>query len=308
MANLTFEVGSRVTLDLQDSAGSVTIRDWDEPVMRVAAEGASPYVLRDQDTFRISLGAGGAITLPAGLPADVAVPAAVQLRVVRETRGGGETVVRPVAASAGGSATDGSPPGVGPSGAAPAGAGGAPDINEFARTMSEYGRRIFADMTEAIRAGGVVPDDVTRRLEEAVERIDEQVRRTAERVQREADRAYEQWERTQEQAQRAAERAEAQARHIADRLQERAERVAQRAATRGWRADAESWARAGASVARQAARAGRGRWWFTEDLDEPPAPPRGAASRDERLAVLTLLQEGKITSEQAAKLLEALGT
>ena len=89
---------------------------------------------------------------------------------------------------------------------------------------------------------------------------------------------------------------------------------ATRAAGRGRWGGPDDWARVGSHLGRAAARAGRGRWWFTEGLDDAygdgPAPggaPRPRASREERISILTMLQEGKITSEQAAKLLEALG-
>lgn len=322
MTELTFNVGPRVTLDLRDSAGTIALKDWDEPTMRVTTEGASPFVLREGDSFRVKLDGGGAITLPAGLPADVLTPAAVHLRMMRVTRSGGETVVRPVPggtadAAAGARASIGEPTG---SAAAAATDAATPDSAEFARTMSETGRRIFAEMTRALRAGSTgMPEEVAKRMEEAAERIDEQARRTAERVQREVERTHEAAGRAREHAQRAAARAEAQAHRVADRVQERAERAARRKQRgRWWTDDPEELARIGIRVGRAAARAGRGRWWFTEGLGDVfgprpgsnggAAPKRAPASPEERLAILTMLQDGKITADEAAKLLEALGS
>ncbi len=278
-AELTFSAGQRAVLDLRDSSGTVALKDWDEPVIKIASEASPPpFVLQDGETFRIRM-AGGTITLPSGLPAEVLLPPAVQLRSMRVTRAGGETVVRPVATGQ---------PGGAEAGAAPQTPPGPPDLAEFARLMSEHGRRIFAEMTRAIRASEAgISEEVARRLDEAAERIDEQARRVAERVQREVERSYHAVERAQEHARRAAERLE---RH-AGRWEE------------------------GGRKADRAARPGRGRWWFTERLEQwgaPGAPAAGARVRrppaeQERRLILQMLQEGKITSEQAARLLDALG-
>lgn len=293
MTELTFAAGERATVDLRESAGEVLIQDRDEAVIRVATTGPSaPFVLREQETFRVRLDDGGTISVPAGLHVEVMAPDAVRLRVLRF---GGETVLRAVPAR---SVVPGAVPVDGGTGEAgqrvqasePSQEGdpsqekdgvGAPDFSEFARLMADQGRRIFADVTQAVRAGGVVSEDVTRRVEEAAERIDRQARRAAERMQREVERSY-----------RAAERAEEQARRTAGRAAEGVHRQAERAASR----------------------ASRGRWWFTEKLDEWAAPsgdtPSGAAAKaspEERVAILQMLREGKITSEQAAQLLDALG-
>ena len=285
-ADLTFEVGQRAVLDLRDSSGAIALKDWDEPTLRISAEGEpQPYVLQDGDTFRIRMGAGS-VTLPTGLPTEALVPPAVNLRIMRVMRAGGETLVRPV--------TPGS------AGEAPAqqraGTGAEPvSIDEFAREMSQTAQRIFERMTQAVRAGNTqFGDEVARRLDEGAERIDEQARRVAERLAREVERANESVARAQEHARRAAERAEEQAHRVAERVERRASRMADRAERRG----------------------GRGRWWFADRMEEAAAPPppasagpSGAASpaaTEERRAILAMLSEGKITSDQAARLLDAL--
>ncbi|MBI3971381.1 MAG: hypothetical protein HY332_08830 [Chloroflexi bacterium] len=314
MAEVTFPAGGRATLDLRDCTGTIVLKDWDEPAIRIVAEGeAQPFVPRDGDVFRVRLDGGGTITMPTGLPADVLVPAAVQLRLMRVTRAGGETVVRPVTAEAARDTAEASE-------THERAAEGTPDIGEFARVMSERGRRIFEEMTRTLRASGAgISDDMAHRMEEAAERIDEQTRRLAERIQHEVERTMETTERVQhqarhaaaraeERARRAAERAAARAAHHAARHEERARRVAERVAQR---------------AGGRAGRAGRGRWWFADRFDEwathaaaspegapdHPGVPRAAtaATREERLAILQMLREGKITSEQASKLLEALG-
>src|SRR5688572_19600731 len=126
MSELVFTAGERATLDLRDSAGDVTVKDWDGPTIKVESP-AAPYVLREQDTFRLRLPEGGVVSLPIGLPAEVLVPATVRVRV---TRAGGETDVRPVESgkSAAGSAGD-------PTGDAPR------EFTDFADMMADYGKR-----------------------------------------------------------------------------------------------------------------------------------------------------------------------
>jgi len=307
MTDLTFAAGQRATLDLRESAGVVALKDWDEPSIRVTVEGAaSPFVTREDDTFRLRLPEGGTITLPTGLPVEVLVPPAVQLRLMRVMRAGGETTVRPVAAP------DEAPRGPA---AQPAGAGSTPDFAQFAKTMSEHGRRILEEMAAALRASGVVAsEDASRRLEEAAKRLDEQAWRVAERLQHDFERAFQTAERAQEHARRAAERAEERARRIAERMRQRREGPS------WWSPEQMGHWRAAARAA-ASGRAGRSRWWFTEGAGESPAGaaaapgaggqgrplPGSAAAREERLAILQLLQEGKITADQASRLLEALG-
>jgi len=309
MTELTFTAGERVTLDLRESRGDVRLEDADGPtiVVRTASDG-SPFVLRDGDTFRVRLDDGGTIAVPQDLPVEALVPPAVHLRLLRR----GETVVTPQGAPG---ATAGAGAGAtGPSGAtrdagasAGRGEGGSPppvvDLSEFARVMSEQGRRIFAEMTERIRAsgGGETSEEVARRLDKAAGRIDEQVQRVAERVEREVERAF-------GVVDRATRRMDQQARRQAHRVEEQAHRGAERAE-------------------RAARRAGRGRWWFTEDAEggprgpfragEPGAPgangsatstaTRSRVSPEERRVILDMLAQGTISPEQASSLLDALG-
>src|SRR5512132_2561672 len=128
MTELVFTAGERATLDLRDSSGQVTIKDWDGATIKVEAP-ATPYVLREQDTFRMRLPEGAVVSLPIGLPAEVIAPPAVRLRV---TRAGGETEVRSVPAGASSASSAGSPPSP----------DGPRDFAEFADVMADYGKRI----------------------------------------------------------------------------------------------------------------------------------------------------------------------
>ena len=261
---LTFTAGERATLDLRDSAGEVTIKDWDGATIKVAAT-ATPFVLREQDTFRLRLAEGGVISLPIGLPAEVLTPTAVRLRV---TRAGGETEVRPVTSGGGAEA-------------------GPRDFSDLGEAVADIGKRIARDVAKGLRgSGGEVSDDLARKIEEAAERFARNAERHASRVAQHAERH----------AERAAEHAERAARHAekhAERVTRHAERVSQRAeraAERGVR---------------------RGRWWFTERMDEWAKSGGGTtaprATEEERLAIMQMLRDGKITTEQAATLLDALG-
>src|SRR4051794_41847622 len=96
MAESTFNAGPRAALDLRECSGMITLQDGDEPTIRIAAEGEhAPFVLREGDSFRVRM-PGGTITLPAGLPVEVSVPPAGELRIEREARGGGGTGGKPV--------------------------------------------------------------------------------------------------------------------------------------------------------------------------------------------------------------------
>lgn len=288
MTELTFTAGTRAVLDLRDSSGEVTVKDWDGATIQiVAAPESSPYVLRDGDTFRITLARGGAISLPIGLPAEVVTPFAVRLRV---TRAGGETEVRPAPASGDGSGDA-------------ARAAGAPDFVEIAEVMAERGRRVVQEVARAVRAGGGgASDELARKLEEAEARIEAAARHAAERVQREVERTVQ-----------TAGRYEEHGRRVAERVVERAGRHAERQAER----HAERAERFAEHATR---RAGRGRSWFAERLDEWATANRGgtagsagtrattpSATEDERLAIMQMLRDGKINAEQAAQLLDALG-
>ena len=256
MTELTFTAGERATLDLRDSAGEVTIKDWDGATLKVEA-GATPFVLREQDTFRLRLSDGGSVSLPIGLPVEVLTPTAVRLRV---TRAGGETEVRPVT-------------GVGPA------ADGPRDFSELGEAVADIGKRIARDVAKGLRGSGAeVSDDLARKIEEAAERFAKNAERHASRVAQHAERHA-------ERAARHAERAAERATHHAERISRHAERAAERGARRG-------------------------RWWFTERMDEwggSTAAPRSRASEQERLAIMQMLRDGKITAEQASTLLDALG-
>jgi polyhydroxyalkanoate synthesis regulator phasin len=240
--------------------------------------------LRDGDTFRITLARGGAVSLPIGLPAEVVTPFAVRLRV---TRAGGETEVRPAPGGDTGEAAGGAARGA-----------GVPDFSEIAEVMAERGRRVVQEVARAVRSGGGgVSDELARKLEEAEARIEAAARHAAERVQREVDRSVQTAERYEEHGRRAAERVVERAGRHAERHAERVERFAEHATRR----------------------AGRGRSWFAERLDEwatantggsagaraAAAAPR--ATEDERLAIMQMLRDGKLSAEQAAQLLDALG-
>lgn len=294
MTETMFPAGERATLDLRDSSGTITLKDGEAGTIRIASEGQdAPFVLQEGETFRVRI-AGGTVAVPAGLAVEAAVPPTVQLRVERDGREA-DTVVRPVSPA-------GTTPGTsGESDERPA-AGEIPDLNEFTRVMSESAQRIFADMTRAVRASNLgFGDEIASRLDKAAQRIDEEAKRVAERVQREVERANETVGRAQSQARHAASRAEARAQRVAERMEHRTTRHEERAARR--------------------ASSGRGRWWFADRLEEwaaanggqAPGATTSAAPRptrdttEERRAILAMLAEGKITSEQASQLLDALG-
>jgi hypothetical protein len=113
--------------------------------------------------------------------------------------------------------------------------------------------------------------------------------------------------RAEEAARRAAEQAERRAQEIARRAEEAARRAAEKAAR-----EAERMARHAERHSRQwgwTSAGGPGPWPGRGPAAPPPPPPpqRPQATEEERLMVLRMLSEGKITAEEAARLLEALG-
>jgi len=120
------------------------------------------------------------------------------------------------------------------------------------------------------------------RLEEALRAVDkEEIRR---RVEQATERAREAMERYARQAREAADREAERARREAEREAERARREAERARIQAERAQ-RRWQRASG---------------------QRPQPARPAAVDEEILRVLRLVEEGKITPEQAAELIAAL--
>jgi len=101
--------------------------------------------------------------------------------------------------------------------------------------------------------------------------------------------------RIREQAEKFGRQAEEVARKASERAQRHAERMARQAERQGQR-----WG------------AGAGNWWRPPSPPQPPprpAPPAGkrAGSSEERLMILRMVADGRVTAEEAARLLDALG-
>lgn len=141
--------------------------------------------------------------------------------------------------------------------------------------MENIGPAIEASIAQAMATMEV-------RLAEALRAVDsEEIRRQVERA---AERAREAIERYARQAREAAEREAERARRQAEREAERARQEAERARMQAERA--------------------RRRW--ERASGQRPQPARPAATDEEILRVLRLVEEGKITPEQAAELIAAL--
>lgn len=119
---------------------------------------------------------------------------------------------------------------------------------------------------------------ISRRVEEATRRAMEQAMRTQERV----GRVMQDQERVQAMTERVGRRVEVAMRRVEDKMRAAERRSAQ-----------------GASV---------GRWGAppTPSAPPPPMPPSEPVSEDERLTILKMLQEKKISMADAEKLLSAL--
>ncbi|HUX88728.1 MAG TPA: hypothetical protein VMW65_17115 [Chloroflexota bacterium] len=106
-------------------------------------------------------------------------------------------------------------------------------------------------------------------------------------------------ERIREKTARISQRAEERARRTEENARRNAERIEQRAQ--------EASRRVAERFERQAERRG-GIWRTPPPPPRPAPPPRPQASDQERLVILQMLADGKISTEDAARLLEALGT
>ena len=112
-----------------------------------------------------------------------------------------------------------------------------------------------------------------------------------ERVLHEMDRGLQQAEKARAKAERAAERAQAKVERAAERARARAERVEERARRRAER------------QAKKASKRWRVKWGRKRTASHQPSEP---VTEEERLAVLKMLEAGKITIAEANTLLEAL--
>lgn len=145
----------------------------------------------------------------------------------------------------------------------------------WATGMEGIGAAVEASIAQAMAT-------MEARLAEALRAVDsEEIRRQVERA---TERAREAIERYARRAQEAAEREAERARRQAEREAERARREAERARIQAERAQ-RRWQRASG---------------------QRPQPARPAAIDEEILRVLRLVEEGKITPEQAAELIAAL--
>jgi hypothetical protein len=107
-------------------------------------------------------------------------------------------------------------------------------------------------------------------------------------------------------AQRAREAAERAASKVQAKAERKAERAARRAEERARQAERHAEAHARRAEQRWGADFGPRRAWRVERPPAPPEPPREPVSDEERLAILRMLEEKKITVEQAEQLLAAL--
>jgi len=159
-----------------------------------------------------------------------------------------------------------------------------------ALNMSDFSEQITRQVESQI---GQQMEEVTRRVQEQMERLSESLNRSG----MSPDEAH----RVVEQAMRASERETARAQEKMRRAQEKLERKledAQRRAEQKARAEERSpWARP------------RHTWGRSVSTPPPPSPPPaapGPVSEEERLMILRMLEQKKISLEEADRLLSAL--
>jgi hypothetical protein len=157
-------------------------------------------------------------------------------------------------------------------------------------------------------------EEISRQVQESLAAIDVEAisRQATEQIERAMARLRNKlesmdWERLGGQAQHAVERAMAQMQRDIDRLSEKTARQQERAARQAERAAERQQRRAG--------RATYGEWTVPPPPPGPfgPPPPPGRppapeppSFTEERMAILKMVETGKITPEEASKLLDAL--
>jgi hypothetical protein len=164
------------------------------------------------------------------------------------------------------------------------------DEETFPGLSSEFAERIARQVETQIEA----------QMESMTRQMNEQFSRMSEAFTQEGMND-EDAERIVEEAREKGERAAEEARERMARAQEKLERKLD-----AHRRRAEAQAHAAEKRAQSASRRG---WHFEWNAPKPPAPPPPAASaatEEERLMILKMLEQKKITLEEATKLLEAL--
>lgn len=145
-----------------------------------------------------------------------------------------------------------------------------------------------------------INQQISAQIEAQMEMMDEELQLQLDNISASLEASAinaEQAERIAERARMASERANKRAQEKIRRAQQKMERKLEAARRR-----AERKARA----AERAARDRRRRQEPTEWVAPPPKPPSEPVSEEERLMILQLLEQGKVTSEEAEQLLAAL--
>jgi hypothetical protein len=162
--------------------------------------------------------------------------------------------------------------------------------NFFSGLFEGIGEEIQGAFSAFASTGGFeLERQIREKTERAAQRAEDTVRRVAERAERQA----------QEAGRRAAAEAEKQAQRAAERAQRSGERAGRHAERSAWH-----WNWRGQS----------GGGWVPQPPSPPPPPPfaspppRPRVNEEERLLILQMVAEGTISSNEAAKLLEVLGS
>lgn len=146
----------------------------------------------------------------------------------------------------------------------------------------------------------VITDQVSQQLENQMEMLEQQLEIQMELLSARLDRAglsEEEARRIEEHSRQAAERATQRAQEKMRRAQERLERKL---------AAAQRKAEQKARIAARKAQSRRGRSWRYNIPTPPPPPNVEPVSDEERLVILHMLEQKKISPEEAEQLLEAL--
>ncbi len=156
--------------------------------------------------------------------------------------------------------------------------------------MVDYGEQIARQVENQISQQ---MEEVSQRLKQQMDHLNDDLNRVGmspEEAQRIVDQAMRLSERETNRAQEKMRRAQQKLERKLEEAQRKTEQKARAAERSGWQQSRRSW----------------GRTWPTPPQSAQPAADPGGASEEERLMILRMLEEKKITIDEAENLLQAL--
>lgn len=304
-----------VSVDVSSCTGSLRLTPWAGAKLRVVGRGGETPDIDQQPAG--SAGGDEKVIALRGHDCELEVPEGLtveltgmhgDLAVVVERGVSATFRGRAAAAGASGGSSTQSAGAEGDRAAAPEGP--RDWAEEFARVMGDLGRQLELQLGDLAPRFGQQLVEALRAIRWKTDRWQQELHRAERRADGWGQWAEEQSGAATARAAAASQRVEEAARRGAERLAARLQHEVEQAEARIQREIGRAQRHAGRGAARQERWAARmhGRRWAHSRAwhDGDRRAAQGAASREETLAVLRMLRDGKITPAQAAQLLAAL--